>query len=109
MIDIKDILVIWCFISAVIFVFTVRRKVNKRVPIISGIIFFTLFGVLIIAKGHQLPSLTFNTLDSKLYDPLTIGIFNLFPSAVIGVLPIVIWITIYRLKHNKLDENKRGN
>jgi hypothetical protein len=44
-----------------------------------------------------------------LYDPLTIGIFNLFPSAVIGVLPIVIWITIYRLKHNKLNENKRGN
>ena len=109
MIDIKDILVIWCFISAVIFVFTVRQKVNRRVPIISGIIFFTLFGVLIIAKGHQLPSLTLNTLDPTKYDSLAIRMFNLFPSVVISIIPILIWNNIHQLRQRKVIKKKRGS
>ena len=101
MIDLKHILAIWCSISAVIFVFTIHRKVNKRIPTISGILFFTLFATLIITKGHQLPSFTFVSLDPKIYDLLTAGMVTCFPSFVIGILPIIIWSFIYQLKHKK--------
>ena len=110
MIDLSLIVALVDIIAVIICVFTFRRKdVKPRVPIISGIIFMVLFGVLFAAKkfNFTLPSVTLSTLpNQEQYGKLTVTLFNCLPSFAVVFFPLGLYSAIHNRK--KTEVNSEG-